>query len=195
VFHCREPESAGSEIEEKTPLCVVASRISNDAPVDLNSLIESSSGWALGAGGAINDAGQIVGSGFFGGQPHAFLLTPAPEPSLLTLIASILAIYCCDARCAASEIGPIATCAVDGNPSPPGKKFSFPLCTRHGSRPTCRPGRSSPARRTPPVVCVRRSVGRRRVTVIAGVSPVTGVRCLPAAQKSKVRGRTTNLDR
>ena len=32
----------------------------------------------------INDAGQIVGSGYYGGVSHAFLLTPVPEPASAT---------------------------------------------------------------------------------------------------------------
>ena len=56
--------------------------------VDLNSLINPSSGWVLASGAAINDAGQITGSGFIGGQDHAFLLTPiVSEPSSLILAA------------------------------------------------------------------------------------------------------------
>jgi hypothetical protein len=37
--------------------------------------------------GDINDHGQIVGVGITGGQRHAFLLTPIPEPSTVTLFA------------------------------------------------------------------------------------------------------------
>ena len=60
--------------------------------LDLNDLIAPGSGWILGQGNAINDAGQIAGSGFIGGQQHAFLLTPiavteVPEPGALVLIA------------------------------------------------------------------------------------------------------------
>jgi uncharacterized membrane protein len=46
--------------------------------VDLNTLIDPSSGWVLQRAAAINDAGQIVGSGFFNGETYleAFLLTP-----------------------------------------------------------------------------------------------------------------------
>jgi probable HAF family extracellular repeat protein len=52
---------------------------------DLNSLIAPSSGWELTNGIAINDAGQIAGFGTIGGETHAFLATPTPEPSSLLL--------------------------------------------------------------------------------------------------------------
>jgi hypothetical protein len=35
----------------------------------------------------INDAGQIVGYGKYGGETRAFLLTPIPEPSMLAMAA------------------------------------------------------------------------------------------------------------
>ena len=55
---------------------------------NLNHLIYPSSGWNLTGCGGINDAGQIVGSGYNPqGQFHAFLLTPiVPEPSSLCLL-------------------------------------------------------------------------------------------------------------
>jgi probable HAF family extracellular repeat protein len=57
---------------------------------DLNTLIDPAAGWTLrsvGTSGAINDAGQIVGTGTNpNGRPHAFLLTPIPEPSTLALL-------------------------------------------------------------------------------------------------------------
>ncbi len=55
--------------------------------VDLNSLIDPSSGWELSTALAINDAGQITGWGLIGGQQHAYLLTPVPEPASLALLA------------------------------------------------------------------------------------------------------------
>jgi probable HAF family extracellular repeat protein len=44
---------------------------------DLNKLIPAGSGWVLGQGSGINNAGQIAGYGTIRGQSHAFLLTPA----------------------------------------------------------------------------------------------------------------------
>jgi probable HAF family extracellular repeat protein len=44
--------------------------------VDLNELIPPNSGWELISAAAINDAGQIVGTGRVGGQTHAFILDP-----------------------------------------------------------------------------------------------------------------------
>jgi probable HAF family extracellular repeat protein len=59
---------------------------SGGAMVDLNSLIDPLSGWALGNAWAINDAGQITGWGYIGGRQNAFLLTPVPEPSSIVLL-------------------------------------------------------------------------------------------------------------
>ncbi len=48
---------------------------------DLNTMIDPASGWHLTAAKAINDSGQIVGTGKNKvGQLHAFLLTPNPSP-------------------------------------------------------------------------------------------------------------------
>lgn len=58
---------------------------------DLNTLIDSLSGWELLAARAINDEGQIVGSGIIRGEIHAFLLSPllspVPEPATIVLMA------------------------------------------------------------------------------------------------------------
>jgi probable HAF family extracellular repeat protein len=48
----------------------------NSTMTDLNSLIPANSGWILVEPLAINDRGQIVGSGTINGQTHAFLVTP-----------------------------------------------------------------------------------------------------------------------
>jgi probable HAF family extracellular repeat protein len=53
--------------------------------LNLNSLIEPLSGWSLAMGSGINNAGQITGWGYIGGQEHAFLLTPLPEPAAFAL--------------------------------------------------------------------------------------------------------------
>ena len=45
-------------------------------PIDLNTLIPSSSGWYLQMACAINNAGEIVGQGLINGEVHSFLLTP-----------------------------------------------------------------------------------------------------------------------
>jgi probable HAF family extracellular repeat protein len=44
--------------------------------VDLNEVIPPNSGWELISAAAINDTGQIVGTGRIGGQTHAFILDP-----------------------------------------------------------------------------------------------------------------------
>jgi probable HAF family extracellular repeat protein len=55
--------------------------------VDLNSLIDPHLGWALLSAQAINDAGQITGTGYVGGEYRAYLLTPVPEPASVALLA------------------------------------------------------------------------------------------------------------
>ena len=55
--------------------------------IDLNNLINPSSGLILQEAVSINDSGQIVCNGLTATrQAHAFLLTPVPEPSAISLI-------------------------------------------------------------------------------------------------------------
>lgn len=49
--------------------------------IDLNSRIPAGSLWTLNKAYGINDSGQIVGVGRFGGMDRAFLLTPVPPPA------------------------------------------------------------------------------------------------------------------
>lgn len=64
---------------------------STSTKFDLNTLLDSSgAGWNLRNASAINDLGQIVGSGIIGGQTHGFLLTPIPEPaSIVSLLGGL----------------------------------------------------------------------------------------------------------
>jgi probable HAF family extracellular repeat protein len=55
---------------------------------NLNQLIAPGSGWDLRSAEGINDLGQITGYGLIGGETHAFLLTPVPEPGSLLLLGS-----------------------------------------------------------------------------------------------------------
>lgn len=57
----------------------------NGIAIDLNTLIPSGSGWNLLSAEGINDAGDIVGFGTFGGNSRAFLLT-IPEPSSVFML-------------------------------------------------------------------------------------------------------------
>ena len=59
----------------------------NGKVTDLNSVLPDHSGWVLENATAINNKGQLVGYGTNpSGASHAFLLTPVPEPSTLTLL-------------------------------------------------------------------------------------------------------------
>ncbi|GAB4317435.1 MAG: hypothetical protein Kow0059_10480 [Candidatus Sumerlaeia bacterium] len=51
--------------------------------VDLNTMIDSSSGWTLQEAWDISDAGHIVGIGTVNGQTRAFLLTPVPPGNVV----------------------------------------------------------------------------------------------------------------
>jgi probable HAF family extracellular repeat protein len=53
--------------------------------IDVNTLLPEGSEWLVRDAQAINDLGQIVGFGNIGGQEHAYLLTPVPEPSSCVL--------------------------------------------------------------------------------------------------------------
>jgi len=67
----------------------------NGTITDLNTLIPSDSGWTLYDAFDINNNGEIVGSGYYNGSVHAFLLEPqaaVPEPASMLLfgIGSVL---------------------------------------------------------------------------------------------------------
>lgn len=66
---------------------------SNGTVQTLLSLLPQNSGWTNLNASAINDEGQIVGSGTYNGQTVAFLMTPngveAPEPATITLWGGI----------------------------------------------------------------------------------------------------------
>ncbi|MBR8832720.1 MAG: DUF3466 family protein [Stigonema ocellatum SAG 48.90 = DSM 106950] len=53
----------------------------NGVASDLNNNIDTNSGWILKEARAINNRGQIAGTGQINGQTHAFLLTPQPARS------------------------------------------------------------------------------------------------------------------
>lgn len=60
----------------------------NEGMLLLDDFLADSSPWdRLHEASAINDLGQIVGYGSINGQVHAFVMTPAPEPATLTLLA------------------------------------------------------------------------------------------------------------
>jgi probable HAF family extracellular repeat protein len=55
-------------------------------PIDLNSFLAPDSGWVLTSAEGINERGDIVGFGTFGGNTRAYLLQ-IPEPSTTALLA------------------------------------------------------------------------------------------------------------
>jgi probable HAF family extracellular repeat protein len=54
----------------------------NGVTTDLNTVLPPGSGWVLSWASAINDSGQIAGSGSFNNQPRAFLLTPVTQQTV-----------------------------------------------------------------------------------------------------------------
>lgn len=58
---------------------------------DLNTLIDSMSGWELKNANAINNLGQIAGFGTINNREHAYLLTPVPEQSSALMVLGIIA--------------------------------------------------------------------------------------------------------
>ncbi len=62
--------------------------VENNVIIDLNTLIPADSGWVLEIAYAINDSGQIVGSGTLNGeeQQRAFLLTPVYKITIDAII-------------------------------------------------------------------------------------------------------------
>lgn len=52
----------------------------NGVAYDLNALVPADSGWLLTSAAAINDAGEIAGTGLRHGRRRAFLLTPGTRP-------------------------------------------------------------------------------------------------------------------
>lgn len=63
----------------------------NGRMLDLNEVLLDRKGWILTEANAINDAGQIAGTGLYAGRPRAFLLQPVQIPLVrLNLLRSIL---------------------------------------------------------------------------------------------------------
>jgi probable HAF family extracellular repeat protein len=60
---------------------------SDGTMLDLNTLIAPNAGWILESASGINGNGQIVGFGTLDGEQRGFVLTPAPEPVTLSLLA------------------------------------------------------------------------------------------------------------
>jgi probable HAF family extracellular repeat protein len=69
-------------------LAAVATVWIDGVAIDLNSRIDPASGWVLTSAEGINDAGDIVGFGTFGGSTRAYLLV-IPEPSSLALLLPV----------------------------------------------------------------------------------------------------------
>ena len=67
----------------------------NGRSYDLNSLAVNGAAWSLCFAAGINDAGQIVGTGFLNGQQRAFLMTPittASSPSIQGIVGAGLGV-------------------------------------------------------------------------------------------------------
>lgn len=67
----------------------------NGTMYNLNNQLPSGTGWQLTAATAINNAGQIVGTGLIQQQQHAFLLTPVqppPPPTVTSVVGAGLSV-------------------------------------------------------------------------------------------------------
>ncbi len=68
---------------------------------DPNLLDSSGTGWLFQSAEGINNSGYIVGYGTYGGNTHAFLLTPVPEPATwLVLVIGAGGLFHVGRRCA-----------------------------------------------------------------------------------------------
>lgn len=73
-------------------LAAVATLWQNGVAIDLNTLIAPGSGWNLLSAEGINDSGDIVGFGTFGGSTRAFMLTiPTPGATMVLGLGGLLA--------------------------------------------------------------------------------------------------------
>ena len=64
----------------------------NGRMYSLGQLLANGAGWQLNVAMAINNAGQIVGSGFYQGQLHAYLLTPVKPPVINSISSAGLSV-------------------------------------------------------------------------------------------------------
>ena len=76
---------AGPELETASSLSH-AFVYTNGTMYDLNRQLINGAGWQLTSAMAINDAGQIVGTGIINQQQHAFLLTPVTLPQINSVV-------------------------------------------------------------------------------------------------------------
>lgn len=65
-----------------------SSLFAGGAVIDLNTLLDPTSGWAIGSTFDINNRGQIVGVGTLNGVEHGFIMTPVPVPAAVWLFGS-----------------------------------------------------------------------------------------------------------
>jgi uncharacterized protein (TIGR03437 family) len=62
------------------------------AMLDLSRQLTNGTGWQLTSAAAINNAGQIAGTGIIQQQQHAFLLTPVPGPQINDVVGAGLSV-------------------------------------------------------------------------------------------------------
>jgi uncharacterized protein (TIGR03437 family) len=65
---------------------------SNGTMYDLTQQVVNGSGWSLASANAINNAGQIVGTGVINAQQHAFLLTPVAAAQISSVVGAAFSV-------------------------------------------------------------------------------------------------------
>ncbi len=119
------------------------------AAEELNGLIPAGTGWTLETAAAINERGQIVGTGVLDGQRRAYLLTPLPPPPP-PVVPPPAAVADPPPAAAPPPAAPVSPPVAPAGRPPrvvdrraPSVTIARPVCSRRLSGPRCRAYRTS----------------------------------------------------